>query len=83
MFGAYNSPETLACLSSSCCFGAAEAVTNNYDLHIALARVDQARALAMQARSQFIPSVTYNGNVSRGETTCSGPDFPTMAARSI
>src|SRR5262245_35139268 len=33
-----------------------EAFTNNYDLRIAFARVEQARALAMQARSQFVPS---------------------------
>ncbi|MGH7967359.1 MAG: efflux transporter outer membrane subunit, partial [Limisphaerales bacterium] len=32
-----------------------EALTNNYDLHIAIMRVEQARALAMQARSQFVP----------------------------
>src|SRR5580765_1266150 len=34
-----------------------EALTNNYDLRIAMARVEQSRALAMQARSQFLPSV--------------------------
>ncbi len=43
-----------------------DAFTNNYDLRIALARVEQARALAQQARAQFVPSVNYNGSVSRG-----------------
>src|SRR5208337_3154279 len=43
-----------------------EALTNNYDLRIAIARVEQARAVAMQARSQLVPSVTYNGTVGRG-----------------
>src|ERR1700744_5336193 len=43
-----------------------EALTNNYDLRIAVARVEQARAVAMQARSQFVPSVNYQGVVSRG-----------------
>jgi multidrug efflux system outer membrane protein len=53
-----------------------EALTNNYDLRIAVARVEQARALAMQARSQFFPSVTYNGNVSRGRNYVLGEGFP-------
>src|SRR5690242_18429961 len=52
-----------------------EAFTNNYDLRIAMARVDQARALAMQARSQFVPSVTYNGTVSRGRNDAFGAGF--------
>jgi len=53
-----------------------EALTNNYDLRIAMARVEQARALAMQARSQFVPSVTYNGTVSRGRNDVFGSGFP-------
>jgi multidrug efflux system outer membrane protein len=53
-----------------------EAFTNNYDLRIALARVEQARALAMQARSQFVPSVTYSGVVSRGRNAVLGSAFP-------
>jgi multidrug efflux system outer membrane protein len=42
------------------------ALTNNYDLRIILTRVDQARALQMQARSQFLPQVGYAGEASRG-----------------
>ena len=42
------------------------ALTNNYDLRIVLTRVDQARALQMQARSQFLPQVGYSGEASRG-----------------
>ena len=42
------------------------ALTNNYDLQIILTRVDQARALQMQARSQFLPQVGYAGEASRG-----------------
>lgn len=53
-----------------------EAFTNNYDLRIALTRVEQSRALAMQARSQFVPSVTYNGTVSRGRNDVFGSPFP-------
>src|SRR5262245_26990621 len=40
-----------------------EAFTNNYDLRIAATRVEQAQALAMQARSQFVPSASYGGTV--------------------
>lgn len=57
-----------------------EALTNNYDLRIAMARVEEARGLAMQARSQFVPSVTYNGTVSRGRNYVSGSGFPNDAA---
>jgi len=53
-----------------------EALTNNYDLRIAMARVEQSRALAMQARSQFLPSVNYNGTVSRGRNYVFGEPFP-------
>src|SRR4029077_11979272 len=56
-----------------------EALTNNYDLRIAIARVEQARALAMQARSQFVPSVDYNGTVSRGRNAVFGSPFPNNA----
>jgi len=41
-----------------------------------MARVEQARAIAMQARSQFVPNVTYSGTVSRGETICLGLGSP-------
>ena len=57
-----------------------EAFTNNYDLRIAVARVEQARAVAMQARSQFVPSVDYNGTVSRGRNDFLGSAFPENGA---
>jgi outer membrane protein, multidrug efflux system len=53
-----------------------EALTNNYDLRIAVTRVEQARAVAMQARSQFVPSVNYNGAVSRGRNDLFGSAYP-------
>ena len=53
-----------------------EAFTNNYDLRIAFTRVEQARALAMQARSQFVPNLNYNGTVSRGRNEVLGTTFP-------
>jgi multidrug efflux system outer membrane protein len=45
------------------------ALTNNYDLRIILTRVDQARALQMQARSQFLPQLDYRGEASRGRNS--------------
>jgi multidrug efflux system outer membrane protein len=57
-----------------------EAFTNGYDLRIALTRVEQARALAMQARSQFVPNAGYNGTVARGRNDLFGSAFPNNAA---
>jgi multidrug efflux system outer membrane protein len=45
------------------------ALTNNYDLRITLTRVDQARALQAQARSQFMPQVGYVGEATRGRNS--------------
>jgi outer membrane protein, multidrug efflux system len=42
------------------------ALTNNYDLRVTLTRVDQARALQAQARSQLLPQAGYVGDASRG-----------------
>ncbi len=58
------------------------ALTNNHDLRIAIARVEQARALAAQARSQFVPRVSYEGATSRGRNEFLGnanPPGPTGA----
>jgi multidrug efflux system outer membrane protein len=57
-----------------------EAFTNNYDFRIAATRVEQARAIAMQARSQFVPSATYGGTVSRGRNDLFGSSFPNGGA---
>jgi len=57
-----------------------EAFTNNYDLRIAAARVEESRAVATQARSQFFPSVAYNGTVSRGKNELFGAPFATGGA---
>jgi multidrug efflux system outer membrane protein len=53
-----------------------EALTNNYDLRIAMSRVEQSRAVAMQARAQFVPSVDYSGTVSQGKNDLFGGIFP-------
>jgi outer membrane protein, multidrug efflux system len=53
-----------------------EALTNNYDVRIAFARVEQAQAVAQQARSQFFPNLTYNGGVSQGRNDFLGSPYP-------
>jgi len=41
-----------------------EALKNNYDLQLAMARVEQERALVGVSRSQYYPQVGYGGSVS-------------------
>src|SRR5258705_7153459 len=41
-----------------------DALKNNYDLQLAVARVDQERALVGVSRSQYYPQVGYDGNIS-------------------
>jgi outer membrane protein TolC len=53
-----------------------EAFTNNYDLRIALAQVEQARQVAAQATPQFVPNGEYNGAVSQGRNDLFEPVFP-------
>lgn len=46
-----------------------ESLKNNYDLRIAVTRVEQARQIALQARSLYYPTVDYQGEVARGRNT--------------
>jgi multidrug efflux system outer membrane protein len=48
------------------------ALTNNYDVRLAATRVEQARALAIQARSQYFPQAGYDLNVYRGKNASAG-----------
>lgn len=48
------------------------ALQNNYDVRIALARVEQARALAGVAASEFYPQIGYSVSVDRGKRTFLG-----------
>jgi multidrug efflux system outer membrane protein len=48
------------------------ALTNNYDLRIAVTRVEQARALAAQARAGFFPQVNYAATAARGQNIAGG-----------
>jgi multidrug efflux system outer membrane protein len=52
------------------------ALTNSYDLRIILTRVDQARALQAQTRSQFLPQVDYRGDAARGKNSFLGSVSP-------
>lgn len=52
------------------------ALTNNYDVRIAIARVEQARAVAKQAKAQFVPRVGYEGDISRGRNEFLGNPNP-------
>jgi multidrug efflux system outer membrane protein len=45
------------------------ALTNNYDVRIAAARVEQAQAQVAQTRSQFFPQLNYNALVGRGKNS--------------
>src|SRR6185503_16794117 len=55
------------------------ALTNNHDLRIAIARVEQARAIAGQAKAQFVPRVGYEGVASRGRNEFLGNANPNGA----
>ena len=46
-----------------------EALRNNYDVRIAAARVEEARARAGIARSEFFPQIGYGGGWGRGLTS--------------
>jgi multidrug efflux system outer membrane protein len=48
------------------------ALTNNYDLRIAVARVEQARAIADETRAEFFPQIGYEGAVGRGKNAVNG-----------
>jgi multidrug efflux system outer membrane protein len=43
------------------------ALTNDYDLRIAVTRVEQARAAAAEARAGFFPQVNYGASAARGK----------------
>lgn len=52
------------------------ALTNNYDVRIAVARVEQARAILAQNRALFLPQLNYLGQVGRAKNaSAAGPVF--------
>src|SRR5882757_5157015 len=52
------------------------ALTNNYDLRIAISRVEQAGYLQRQAQSVFLPQVGYVGEAERGKNVVLGLPTP-------
>lgn len=58
----------------------ATAVTNNYDLRQAVARVEQARNLAVAARAPLFPQISYGGNVGRGRNAAFNSPAPLNGA---
>src|SRR5579859_4570879 len=59
------------------------ALTNNYDLRIAVTRVMQAQALAAEARSQYYPQVNYAAAAGKGKNVSGGSPAPTGQSGSI
>ncbi|HEV2692580.1 MAG TPA: efflux transporter outer membrane subunit [Verrucomicrobiae bacterium] len=59
------------------------ALTNNYDLRIATARVEQARAMAAEARSQFFPQINYAALAGRGKNVSGTAPSPTGAGGTV
>jgi outer membrane protein, multidrug efflux system len=51
------------------------ALTNNYDLRVAAARVEESRALLAQSRSQFYPQVNYQAASGAGRNEQNGSPF--------
>ena len=54
------------------------ALTNNYDIRIAAARVAQARAIWAENRSLFLPQVNYQGWIGRGKNAEYNTPFTTV-----
>ncbi len=52
------------------------ALANNHDLRIAVSRVEQARQISLQARSQFFPQVNYDGGIGTGKNALFGAIAP-------
>jgi multidrug efflux system outer membrane protein len=59
------------------------ALTNNYDLRIAVTRVEQARALAAQARSQFAPQLNYAATAGKGRNVAGNAPSPTGVSSTV
>lgn len=52
------------------------ALTNNYDLRVAVRRIEQARAIELQTRSPLFPQLRYEGGVARGKNSFLDIPFP-------
>lgn len=52
------------------------AIANNYDLQIAVTRIEQSRQIAAQARSQYFPFLNYGVTASNGKNEFAGAVVP-------
>jgi multidrug efflux system outer membrane protein len=59
------------------------ALTNNYDLRIATSRVEQARALAAEARAGFFPLLNYGATAAGGKNISDNAPAPTGTSGSV
>ena len=64
------------------------ALTNNYDLKQAIARVEQAREQAAVANAAFFPQIGYGGDIGRGRnslynTPSPAPKSPTLSSAQV
>ncbi|HLJ46327.1 MAG TPA: efflux transporter outer membrane subunit [Bryobacteraceae bacterium] len=57
------------------------AVVNNRDLRVAAARVEQARQLAAQSHSQYLPQIAYEAGLSGGKNESLGNPASTFGAQ--
>jgi multidrug efflux system outer membrane protein len=48
------------------------ALTNNYDMRIAIKRVEEYQALAAQSRAKFFPQIGYQGDLERSRNAFAG-----------
>ena len=53
-----------------------QALANKYDIRIAVSRVEQARQIAAQVRSQYFPQVGYDGGIASGRNSLFGNISP-------
>ncbi len=60
-----------------------EALRNGYDVQLAAARVEESRARAGIARSEFFPSINYGGGWARGRGSAAVFPFTTATTNAI
>ena len=55
------------------------ALSDNFDLRVAVTRVEQARAMVAEARAQLFPWLSYQGNLTSGRNELYGQADPSGA----
>jgi multidrug efflux system outer membrane protein len=53
-----------------------EALANGFDVQIAAARVEEARATAIEARASFLPAISMDGTIGRGKNDTFNSPYP-------